>query len=408
MVPEDAERQTGKEQQTRKEGQTRTDDGPAASEAEKSAPVGGHVRKVFPGGNTAYGFFSFYDYIAPPDANKIFVIKGGPGVGKSTFMRKIAEAVRSRGYDVELHCCSSDNGSLDGVYIPALDVALIDGTAPHVVDPKNPGAVDEIIHLGDYWDEARMRRNRTEILTLNREVGRLFRRAYAYLAAALIFLNEVESYYQDTGALDRGGLHRVAMDLIEEIFAGTAPQRRTPKDRHLFATAITPDGPVNHLETVVGHLRRRYIITGDDGTEKNTVISRVLDAALMRGFDVEVYHCALDPKKVDHLVIPALGVAVVNEVEPHFYSPKDGDRLIDTMQYVDTGIQDAFLGERTRAREMYREAFSQAVWFIAKAKKTHDEMEKYYVPNMDFSRIEARRLEVQARILELAEERRGT
>ena len=110
MVPEDAERQTGKEQQTRKEGQTRTDDGPAASEAEKSAPVGGYVRKVFPGGNTAYGFFSFYDYIAPPDANKIFVIKGGPGVGKSTFMRKIAEAVRSRGYDVDPDLARNESG----------------------------------------------------------------------------------------------------------------------------------------------------------------------------------------------------------------------------------------------------------------------------------------------------------
>lgn len=336
------------------------------------------------------------------------MIKGGPGVGKSTFMTKIAETVRQRGYDVELHCCSSDNGSLDGLYIPALDVALIDGTAPHVVDPKNPGAVDEIVHLGDYWDEAAMRRNRIEILALNREVGRLFRRAYAYLGAARIFLNEVESYYQDTGALDRGGLHCVAMNLIEDIFGDIAAQPRAPKDRHLFATAITPDGPVNYLDTIVGHLGRRYIITGDDGTEKNTVISRVLDAALMRGFDVEVFHCALDPKKVDHVVVPSLGVAVINEVEPHFYPPKDGDRLIDTMQYVDTGIQEAYLGERTRAREMYREAFDQAVWFISKAKKTHDEMEKYYVPNMDFAKIEGRRLEVEARILQLADERTGS
>ncbi|RJQ08725.1 MAG: hypothetical protein C4551_04770 [Bacillota bacterium] len=368
-------------------------------------PSRGRVRKVFPGGNTAYGFYSFYDQIARPDANKIFVIKGGPGVGKSTFMRKIADTVRSAGYGVEYHCCSSDNDSLDGVYVPALDVALIDGTAPHVVDPKNPGAVDEIVHLGDYWDEAGMRGNRTEILALNREVGRLFRRAYAYLSAAKIFLDEVESYYQDTGALDRGGLHRVAMNLIEEVFGGSKSRARTPRDRHLFATAITPDGPVNYLDTIVGDLERHYIITGDDGTGKTTVISRVVDAALMRGFDIEVFHCALDPKKVDHVVVPELGVAVLNEVEPHFYPHQDGDTRIDTMQYVDTGIQEAYLGERTRAREMYREAFNQAVWFISKAKKTHDEMERYYVPNMDFDRIESRRREVESRIMSLAEER---
>ena len=367
----------------------------------------GHVRMVFPGGNTAYGFHSFYEHICTPDANKIFVIKGGPGVGKSTFMRKIAATLQGQGYDLEFHCCSSDNGSLDGVYIPALDIALIDGTAPHVVDPKNPGAVDEIVHLGDYWDETGMRRNRPAILALNREVGRLFRRAYAYLAAARIFLEEVESYYQDTGALDRGGLHRVAMDLIHAVFGPSEPRARTPRERHLFATAITPDGPVSHLTTIMDPLDRRFVIAGDDGTEKTALVSRVLDAAVMRGFDVEAFHCALDPKKVDHLVVPALSVAVINEVEPHFFPRRDGDIIIDTMQYVDTGIQEAYVGERTRAREMYRQAFDQAVWFIGKAKKTHDELETYYVPNMDFARLEERRLQVETRILELAEERAG-
>jgi hypothetical protein len=28
------------------------------------------------------------------------------------------------------------------------------------VDPKNPGAVDEIINLGDFWDEEGIRKNK--------------------------------------------------------------------------------------------------------------------------------------------------------------------------------------------------------------------------------------------------------
>jgi hypothetical protein len=46
----------------------------------------GRVKHVFPGNNTARGFYSFYDYIIAPDARRILVIKGGPGVGKSTFL----------------------------------------------------------------------------------------------------------------------------------------------------------------------------------------------------------------------------------------------------------------------------------------------------------------------------------
>jgi len=93
----------------------------------------GKLIKLFPGGNTPYGFYSFYDYIIEKDAARIFILKGGPGVGKSTFMHKIGEAMLEKGFDVEFHCCSSDNGSLDGICIPAIRVALIDGTAPQSV-----------------------------------------------------------------------------------------------------------------------------------------------------------------------------------------------------------------------------------------------------------------------------------
>lgn len=108
----------------------------------------GKVRRVFPGGNTYKGFYSYYDYILKQeDAKKIMVLKGGPGVGKSSFMKKLGAAIVKKGYDIEYHHCSSDNNSIDGLVIPDIGVALMDGTAPHVVDPKNPGAVDEITHL---------------------------------------------------------------------------------------------------------------------------------------------------------------------------------------------------------------------------------------------------------------------
>lgn len=93
----------------------------------------GHLKKVFPGGNTSEGFYSFYNYIISPEARRILVIKGGPGVGKSTFMKYLGEQMLEQGYNVEYHCCSSDNGSIDGVVIPQIGIALIDGTAPHGV-----------------------------------------------------------------------------------------------------------------------------------------------------------------------------------------------------------------------------------------------------------------------------------
>lgn len=73
----------------------------------------GNVRRVYPGGNTYKGLYSFYDYILnQQSAKRIIVIKGGPGVGKSFFMKKLGADMLDRGFDVEYHHCSLDNKSV--------------------------------------------------------------------------------------------------------------------------------------------------------------------------------------------------------------------------------------------------------------------------------------------------------
>lgn len=93
----------------------------------------GKIRHLFPGGNTSKGFYSFYHYIISQDtARRKICIKGGPGTGKSTLMKSIGTFFNDKGYDIEYHHCSSDNNSLDGIVIKQLNIALLDGTAPHV------------------------------------------------------------------------------------------------------------------------------------------------------------------------------------------------------------------------------------------------------------------------------------
>ena len=57
------------------------------------------AREFFAAANTEEGFYSIFESVFPPSAlDKIFIIKGGPGTGKSTLMRQIAEYARGRGY----------------------------------------------------------------------------------------------------------------------------------------------------------------------------------------------------------------------------------------------------------------------------------------------------------------------
>ncbi|NMA91515.1 MAG: hypothetical protein GX973_00125 [Firmicutes bacterium] len=347
----------------------------------------GKLKKVFPGSNSAYGFYSFYDQIIEDDAARIFVIKGGPGVGKSTLMARIGDELMKRGFDVEHHCCSGDSQSLDGIVIPELNIACIDGTAPHIVDPKNPGVVDEIIHLGGFCNTEGMGVFREEILKANRENARLYRRAYRYLAAAKLFLDEVEDYYRENNALDHIALDQKALELINDIFGDNVNNyRQKRRERHLFATAITPEGPVSHLDTIIATVSRLFIISGDDGTGKNELIARIKDAAVMRGYLVEVYHCALDPRKIDHVIIPGIKTAVVNSVTPHLLEPYGSDRLIGTDLFVQEPGPE-LKQERDIARRYYQQSFDTAISYLRKAGDLHKELETYYIPHMRFREI---------------------
>lgn len=345
----------------------------------------GKIKDVFPGGNTSLGFFSYYDYIlSQEEAQKIIIIKGGPGVGKSTFMKKIAEEMLDRGYDLEFMHCSSDNNSLDGVVIPALKVALIDGTAPHIVDPKNPGAVDEIIHLGDFWNEEVIKVNKENILRDNRETGRYFLRAYRYLKAAA-------AVYEDTGvinswAMDNAKANSVAASLIADLFDGKGIAEREGKLRKLFASAITPNGLKNYLSTILT-TGKVYAIKGDQGTGTEKLLEKIKAAAIERGFNVEAFYCPLVPSKLEHLLIPDMGVSFTTVNKYHDAGIK-AFKEIDLNGYLDKEVLNSYCDELNYNSERFEELLNKAIATISKAKALHDKMEEYYIKSMDFEAVQ--------------------
>ena len=113
-----------------------------------------HSDGVFAAANSGRGFKSFYSQILS-DARILrrYMIKGGPGTGKSSFMRRVASAAESEGYSVDYYYCSSDHTSLDAIVIEGV-VALVDSTPPHVMEPELVGAKDEIVNIGEFWDSS--------------------------------------------------------------------------------------------------------------------------------------------------------------------------------------------------------------------------------------------------------------
>ena len=73
----------------------------------------------FLGTNSGTGFHSlFYDLTEHATPYSTFIIKGGPGTGKSGLMKKVAEECEKRGLFNEKLWCSSDPDRLTACLFP--------------------------------------------------------------------------------------------------------------------------------------------------------------------------------------------------------------------------------------------------------------------------------------------------
>lgn len=135
----------------------------------------------FLGANSKDGFASLYRYFPGGPEDFLHIIKGGPGTGKSSFMRRIGKAAQAQGLDVHYVLCSGDPDSLDGVYLPALHLGWMDGTAPHVAEPRFFGVDADYVNLGSFCCPAFSLEEQRAIRELNRQYKGLYQDAYREL-----------------------------------------------------------------------------------------------------------------------------------------------------------------------------------------------------------------------------------
>lgn len=100
-------------------------------------PVGNQEARVtsrFFGTSTPVGLTDFIPELTA--GLRRFLIKGRPGSGKSTLMRRVLARAVELGYDADVYYCSLDPKSLDMVVIPELNFCIFDATPPHEYEPS--------------------------------------------------------------------------------------------------------------------------------------------------------------------------------------------------------------------------------------------------------------------------------
>nr|WP_207205181.1 PRK06851 family protein [Peribacillus sp. TH16] len=362
----------------------------------ESVKVAGKVMHYFAGGNTAKGFYSLYDSNLA-GLEKLFILKGGPGSGKSTIMKKIGQEWLDKDYDIEFLHCSSDNDSIDGVIIPALKIGLVDGTAPHVIEPKAPGAVEEYVNLGAAWNSQQLAAERTTIIRLTNARTKSFEKAYALFGEALKIHDEWEDIYKAN--IDFVKLNGLTNKLIEGFYRDIVLNKKADV-RHRFLGAATPEGAVDYIPSITKGVQKRYFLKGRPGSGKSTMLKKIAKAAEKRGFDVEVYHCGFDPESLDMVIVREAGIAIFDSTSPHEYFPsREGDEIIDIYKTaIHSGTDEIYADQIKDVSSRYRAKMNEATACLVKAKEQHDALEAIYVKAMDFTAIDDIQKDIQEQI----------
>lgn len=336
------------------------------------------MEKYFAAANTEAGFFSlFHEVFSPERLHRIYILKGGPGTGKSTLMRKIGSVAEEKGYDVEYIACSSDPHSLDGILIPDLSVAVLDGTAPHTTDPVYPGVSEHTVNLEEAFDCAMLAKRREEIISLIRAKKEAYRTAYRFLEAAGRIETEraalVSSYF----------LREKAEAAVNRLLASFHHTRKG-EQKQRYISAISCEG-MQTLDTLRKRAKKVFAVTDKHGLGycfMNTLYEKVL---------AEKLAAVICPSPL----IRANKEAVFLEGENVLFmlseekKTGDADKIINGMRF----IQKKDISER-KGRLRFSEKCEEAVLegameALSEAGEFHKKTEKIYGSSVDFSKIDA-------------------
>lgn len=332
-------------------------------------PENGAVRtkKYFIGANTSRGFINYGGDIFA-DLKRLYIIKGGPGTGKSTFMKKFAAKAEEKGYDTEYYYCSSDPNSLDGIVIPSLGIGVTDGTPPHTFEARFPGAKEEYLNLGEFWNGEYLSLCRDKIEELSDRKSKCFSSAYKYLSVAESVRGEREAVLN--GCYESDKAEKAIARLMKAVGTGKG-YSLSPRQ----VSAFSMNGEID-LDTYRSECDKAIYIKDKRGISPFIFDSILKNAKEQRLTTYVSYDCLY---RVNSVMFPEKGVAVLLG---------DGEKVINTERF----ISNEKLGEiRKKLRflsALEDELRDCAMGELCLAKENHFILEDIYKEAMDFRSLE--------------------
>ena len=328
----------------------------------------------FMGACTGQGFVSYYDTLMD-EVERLHILKGGSGCGKSTFMKAIAQKAVEAGQKVFPIRCASDPDSLDALILPQLSTAFVDGTAPHVLEPRLCGGRVNYLNFGAFYDREAMAPNEEAILKVQRKNKEQYMCVHACLSGGAQLVECVRQLVQKPS-------YREEVLAIAECICLSClkPLGRRGKKHPRFLHALTPKGRRLWESTPAALCKKVYVLQDHYGLAA-PLLEKVMEKALDLGYDCTVCASILHNGPA-HLILPQADTAIVT-VDGEFSYHGDCFCRID----LDTTLPNALRRELEPYRVMVGKLMDQAVVHLRLAKQLHDRIETLCRPFVDFDAV---------------------
>ena len=341
--------------------------------------------EFFLASHSTNGFYSIFNKLYFPDKKWFcYILKGGPGTGKSTLMKEIAKSAKKAKIKYELIHCSSDPKSLDGVIFPELKKCIADGTAPHIIEPTYPGISDEIINLGEFWDKKSLQKNSKKMISLYNKNSLYHKKAASYLKA----YGEIEKQNNLFNFIDQEKLNKYSLNLTKKLF-GLKSSLQSGKEKPRLISAITPEGAIFLEKTLYHYANQIYIIDPQFRKISNYILNKIKKRAKEKGFDIILCPSSILGKEyLDAVIIPKLNLAFAATDKIDFQkTPKNiAIKKINEKRFLKKNEISAHKNMIKFNFKLQKTFLEGAINNLKKALTVHDEIEKKYIKAMDFKK----------------------
>lgn len=358
-------------------------------------------KRYFAASNTKDGFVSYFDKIfSESECKRVYILKGGPGVGKSTFMKNLGKLAEEKGYNSEYFHCSSDPQSLDGIIIKDKKTAVIDGTSPHAVEPSLAGAREIIVDLGKAWDTDMLFSKKEEIEKLAKLKKQHYKDCYTFLYSKGVMDSLVYNLIFPYILFDK--LDKSAMRLSKGLFAHLKAKEKGNVSIRI-TNAVSSLGKIrlstfeDEAETCV-FLKEPFL----QGRLAFHFLRAVYEYAKSQNADVTVSYNPENKGEIDALYFPQIKTSV------SLYDEKlvsDCDRImkkckiVNCARFLDLKGLRPLMPLRKFYCKLSENMEKQALESLGKAGTAHMDIEKIYRPCTDYGTVEKISYEIFEKIL---------